>query len=189
MLLFLIRHGQTTGNVARLYYGPQDLPLTDVGRDQARSLQPFLSQYTFDRVYASDLARAVETAQLAIPGCEPIQTPLLREMNEGDLMGLTYEQVKENYSHLPNDSYESVNGESQQQAAARMTEFLKLLEHDPCGHVAAFAHAGIMRCLMRLLLGEKVSVSTLCNPNCNIAVFHWDGQHWSLAAWNPRCDF
>ena len=104
-------------------------------------------------------------------------------------MGLTYEQVKENYSHLPSDSYESVNGESQQQAAARMTEFLKLLEREPCDHVAAFAHAGIMRCLMRLLLGEKVSVSTLCNPNCNIAVFHWDGQHWSLAAWNPRCDF
>jgi hypothetical protein len=41
-------------------------------------------------------------------------------MNEGDLMGLTYEQVWQNYGHL-NDSYESVNGESQQQAAARRT--------------------------------------------------------------------
>jgi broad specificity phosphatase PhoE len=109
-------------------------------------------------------------------------------MNEGDLMGLTYEQVWQNYGHL-NDSYESVNGESQQQAAARLNAFLKLLESDPCEYAAAFAHAGMMRCMMRQLLGDKVCVGALCNPNCNIAVFRWNGQRWSLAAWNPQCDF
>lgn len=189
MLLFLIRHGETTGNVAGLYYGPQDLPLTENGRNQASALQPFLSRYTFDRVYSSDLSRAVETAQLAIPGCQPIQTPLLQEMNEGDLMGLTVKQVQEKYSHLPHDSYESVNGESQQQAAARLTAFLKQLEKVPCNYVAAFTHAGMMRCMMRQLLGEQVCVPVLCNPNCNIAVFRWKAERWSLAAWNPRCDF
>ena len=50
MLLFVIRHGETEGNVKKLYYSQKDLPLTDKGRQQALALRPFLEKFTFDRV-------------------------------------------------------------------------------------------------------------------------------------------
>ena len=50
MTLFMIRHGETTGNVQKLFYGNMDLPLTETGRDQARALRPLLENYRFDRV-------------------------------------------------------------------------------------------------------------------------------------------
>ena len=70
MTLFMIRHGETTGNVQKLFYGNMDLPLTETGRDQARALRPLLENYRFDRVYSSDLTRAVETAGLVLPGAD-----------------------------------------------------------------------------------------------------------------------
>lgn len=38
MKLFMVRHGQTTGNVAGLIYGQVDYPLTQKGRDQWKLL-------------------------------------------------------------------------------------------------------------------------------------------------------
>ena len=35
MKLYLIRHGQSEGNVKDLWYGRSDLPLTELGRQQA----------------------------------------------------------------------------------------------------------------------------------------------------------
>ena len=36
MKIYLVRHGQSVGNVKNLWYGSTDLPLTDLGREQAR---------------------------------------------------------------------------------------------------------------------------------------------------------
>ena len=57
MKLFLIRHGQTTANVSRkAYCGQTDVPLTELGRQQAEAIRPILSRHQFDRVFSSDLS-------------------------------------------------------------------------------------------------------------------------------------
>ena len=85
MKLFLVRHGQTTANQQQFYAGQTDVPLTEQGRQEAEAIRPILAKFTFDRVYSSDLIRAMHTAELAIPGCIYETTPLLREVGMGSL--------------------------------------------------------------------------------------------------------
>ena len=187
MILFFVRHGETEGNVKKLFYGQQDLPLTEFGRAQAKSLAPLLSKYTFDRVYASDLSRAVETAQLAIPGSTPITTPLLREYAMGSIDGQTFDQVLGKYGVL-HEHYERFGGESPEDMVTRLKAFLTSLENDPCDRAIAFAHSGTMKGMVRLALGMNCTTGNLFNTNCNIAVFRYEAGRWLLSAWNLAGD-
>ena len=183
MILFLIRHGQTQANVENLLYGQLEYPLTEEGRSQATALQPLLNRYRFDRVYASDLERAVQTAKLAIPGCEPLQTPLLREYDIGSIAPIKRSDFFAQYSHLLGN-YTSVGGESTEDVKQRLRLFLDQLEANPQPYVAAFSHSGTMKCLLRMVLGEGANTSALQSNNCNVAVFRYENQKWTLAAWN-----
>ena len=59
-MLILVRHGESTGNAARLLLGRMEAPLTERGLAQARSLAPFVRGAT--RLISSPLGRARETA-------------------------------------------------------------------------------------------------------------------------------
>ena len=188
MKLFLVRHGQTTANVAGLIYGQLDHPLTDKGREQALSIRPILEKFKFDRVYSSDLSRAIETQQIAVPGVEGIRTPLLREFEVGMLTGLTYEEAEAKYAPQLVDArtngYDWFGGESYEQILSRMRQFLDILEADPCENVVAFSHNGFIGFMLQLVLGSKFSRSTVKSANCAVPVFEFDGKQWKLLAWN-----
>ena len=188
MKLFLVRHGQTTANVAGLIYGQLDYPLTDLGREQALSIRPILGKFEFDRVYSSNLSRAIETQQIAVPGVEGIRTPLLREFEVGKLTGLTYEEAEEKYApqlaSARTNGYDWFGGESYEQILSRMRQFLDILEADPCENVVAFSHNGFIGFMLQLVLGSKFSRSTVKSANCAVHVFEFDGKQWKLLAWN-----
>jgi alpha-ribazole phosphatase len=95
--LILVRHGQTDYSSARRYCGFSDPPLNPDGIRQARRLAAALRDLSIDRVYASDLARAQQTARLVFADAPVEQTADLREMNFGLFEGLTYEQIMEKY--------------------------------------------------------------------------------------------
>ena len=61
MILYLVRHGQSEGNVKRYFHGQTDYPLTDHGREQAREVAEKLKDATFTRCCTSDLQRARDT--------------------------------------------------------------------------------------------------------------------------------
>jgi len=65
--IFIARHGQNEDNVNGILNGHRDLPLTDLGREQAQQLGEGIAQQglQFDAVYSSPLRRAFETAQIA----------------------------------------------------------------------------------------------------------------------------
>ena len=60
-MLILVRHGESTGNADGLLLGRIDAPLTERGRDQARSVGPLVRSAT--RVISSPLRRALDTAE------------------------------------------------------------------------------------------------------------------------------
>ncbi|KAK3293633.1 histidine phosphatase superfamily [Chaetomium fimeti] len=67
MRLFLARHGETVDNVAGIYAGSRDSPLTAHGVLQARRLGAHLAERAavlgpVEHVFASDLRRAADTA-------------------------------------------------------------------------------------------------------------------------------
>ncbi len=186
MKLFLIRHGQSEANLNQTYTGQSDVPLTETGRKEAEAIRPILEKFTFDRVYSSDLSRAVDTQKLALPGVEAQTTPLLREFALGSLVGMKFTEVREKYGTqiAKNRDYSPFGGESSEDVCRRLQEFLTMLEADPCDCVAAFAHGGIMGSMMQIVLGTDYDRAAVRSNNCAIHVFEYDGTKWRLLAWN-----
>ena len=96
MKLYLVRHGQSEGNLKNLWYGSTDLPLTDLGREQARLAGQKLRDMTFSACYASPLSRALDTAKLVMEGrSEPMHiVPDLREQHMGLFEPKTVEEIR-----------------------------------------------------------------------------------------------
>ena len=89
--ILLVRHGETDWNLQRRVQGHSDTPLNDNGRAQALALADTLDDVELDAVYASDLARAFETARIVAErrGLTVTSVPGLRERNFGTWEGLT----------------------------------------------------------------------------------------------------
>lgn len=90
--IFIARHGQNEDNVNGILNGHRDLPLTDLGRQQAHELAQGIidAGLQFDTVYSSPLSRALETAQIVseanqLP--EPTVMPELIERDFGVMSG------------------------------------------------------------------------------------------------------
>jgi broad specificity phosphatase PhoE len=84
-MITLVRHGQSTTNAEGLLVGRSDPHLTELGERQARALAPWLKDVT--EVWVSPLARARETAALAIPGRPIIVKDSFIELDYGTLEG------------------------------------------------------------------------------------------------------
>ena len=85
MKIYLVRHGQSEGNVKNLWYGSSDLPLTDLGRHQARQAGEKLREIDLPVCYVSPLIRARHTAELVLEGraVPMVVEPDLREQHMG----------------------------------------------------------------------------------------------------------
>src|ERR1700704_4943984 len=92
--LLLVRHGETDWNAEGKLQGHTDRPLNDHGRRQAQALAERLAGNSIDAVYASDLSRARETAEMVGEklGLPVLVDPDLREKNWGNWEGLTSDQ-------------------------------------------------------------------------------------------------
>jgi broad specificity phosphatase PhoE len=90
--IYLMRHAQV-----RYFEGvhPEHVQLTPEGRRQAEAAANALAGIRFDRVVTSGLDRALETARIVAPGSEVEGRPALREIESGDIRGLTPHEVQE----------------------------------------------------------------------------------------------
>lgn len=188
MRLFMIRHGQTTANAERILAGQADVPLTELGKQQAEAIRPILAKFQFDRVYSSDLSRAIDTQRLAIPGVEGIRTPLLREIDVGTLVNKGIDEVRQmlggkSPAVIPGQ-YLDFGGESAQMVSDRLRSFLEILEQDPCENVAAFAHNGVLGVMLQTILNGEIDRTRAYSANCAIHVFEFTKGTWRLLAWN-----
>jgi probable phosphoglycerate mutase len=87
--LYLVRHGETKDNVARIMQGQSQGELTPAGITQMEEFAISLSRIHFDAIISSDLQRAYDSAQiLGSEWNQPVQTtPLLRERDWGEFTG------------------------------------------------------------------------------------------------------
>src|SRR5262245_47043251 len=64
--VYLVRHGETEWTLTGQHTGAKtDIPLTDTGREQARTLCAGLTSHPFALVLSSPLSRALDTCRLA----------------------------------------------------------------------------------------------------------------------------
>jgi probable phosphoglycerate mutase len=146
--IFLIRHGETLGNAARIVQLP-DSPLSPRGVAQAQRLARRLAAASITRIVASDLPRAAMTAEhLQRATGVPVQTePLLQERNFGDLRGRSYDEI--GFDIFAPD-YAPPNGESWEVFHARVDRawaLVQVLAARGSGSLAVVTHGLVCRSL------------------------------------------
>ena len=97
-LFYLVRHGESAWNAEDRLCGRSDIPLSDGGRRQAKSLAERLRPLPFEGFYTSPLERAFETARLIAQsvGLEPVPDARLVELDYGQWEGRTLADIMEN---------------------------------------------------------------------------------------------
>ena len=90
-IFYIVRHGETDGNVCGLVQGQKDYPLNDKGVNQAKIRAQDLKKVHFSLTFSSDLVRAHKTAQIIALEHDLIvtTTKALRERNYGKFEGMS----------------------------------------------------------------------------------------------------
>lgn len=197
--VILWRHGRTAWNVAGRVQGQSDIPLDDVGVQQARAAGARLASLQPDRIISSDLQRAAATAAElgALCGVTPELDSRFRELNFGVREGLTW---REAWDQFPNEMQAWVDGhehvmpgaETYQQAgerfAAALTSELPSLGKGQT--LVIVAHGAVLRTGMNAFLGFPLEQWKLFGglSNCHWAVLeewaHEEWAEWRLVEWN-----
>jgi len=96
MKLYLVRHGQSTGNVGGTLMGQSDHPLTALGEEQARAAAAHLAPLGPMPVRSSDLPRARATAGFIVAAWKGsiVLDPRLREIDMGAYEGRSWEEFE-----------------------------------------------------------------------------------------------
>src|SRR5690242_7529133 len=97
--ILLLRHGQSEGNEGGRFGGHGPTPLTALGRAQAEAAAETLATEGLTAIYASDLPRAVQTAEPVArrTGIAVETTAALRERSVGVFTGLTFAEAEARY--------------------------------------------------------------------------------------------
>ena len=194
MKLYMIRHGQSTANAQHLHAGWAQIPLTEQGITQAHGAGRLLAGIQFGCIYVSDLLRARQTLSAALPGSDGIATPLLREINVGDLAGKTADECLRIYGerYLEDKSAQNFvpyGGEDAAMHLDRIRRFAGHLEQNIQPNVAAFCHEGSIRCMLDLVIGQRHCRKDYPLDNGSVSIFEFNDHHWILLAWNVTDEY
>ncbi len=150
-LLALVRHGETEWNRQGRVQGLTDVPLNDLGRQQAAAAGRRLAEERWDAVWSSTLSRAAETAriiagELGIPDVH--LDPTLVERNYDRAEGMTKTDIDTLFGgHLEAK-------ETREQTVARVLPALEsAAEAYPGGRVLVVSHGGVIGSLVREATG------------------------------------
>jgi len=158
-ILLLIRHGRTAYNAAKRWQGHLDVPLDDVGQEQAQALAARLADWPGTAVYSSDLLRARMTA---VPLADawnvtPIYEADWRERHVGVFEGRAAEELQADYPDVFAKMRQGVidipGGERHESLQARAAAaFQRVLARHPDEMVAIVSHGGTLNALVSHVL-------------------------------------
>jgi alpha-ribazole phosphatase/probable phosphoglycerate mutase len=181
--LLLVRHAATDPSFAGRCYGRLDVGLSPEGTRQADALAAALADVPLAAVYSSPLARAVATAAplATARGLETVLDERLRELDFGELEGLSYEDVSATRPELFRAWMESPTsvrfpgGEGFADLRARVLAAAAEIRQRHEGEaVAVVAHGGVIRVVLADALGlEDGAVFRLGQSHGGVSVVDW----------------
>ena len=186
MKVYVVRHGQSETTLSGKRAGQTDVKLTDQGYKDAMEARRKLCGIRFDRVFSSDLVRAVETARTAIPGVEPETVRELREIDVGRIAGNTNAECRAIFGELfaeyyPKHNYIPFGGEDLPMLKARVFRFMESLESiEGCENIAVFAHGGSIRAMLCYAFGADLGWEKFHTDNCGVSVLEYRDGFWSV---------
>lgn len=172
LIIDIVRHAQSEGNVTRMLQGQFNSPLSSLGKSQAESLKSKLD-FPYDGVFSSTLDRAYETAKISMSenyDAEIIKLDGLQEMNFGRLQQTSFNDFAEDnwkiWDKMVNEpNFKDHGGESRNEFFTRIS---KTIEEIIIGaklrnfsKIAIFTHGGVLRVLFQFYL--KIEMPTVSN--------------------------
>lgn len=210
--LWIVRHGQSAGNVARdaaeaaglfvidIAERDIDVPLSDLGHEQAQALGQWFGTLPADRkpevVLTSPYVRARQTTQLLMEaaGLEPRKVRVrvderLREKEFGLLDRLTVHGIRQKYPelsaqriHVGKFYFRPPGGESWCDVILRLRSVIEMVSREHAGQrVLVVAHQVIVNCMRYLMENlEEHEILALDKrgdvPNCGVTSYERDPQ-------------
>lgn len=180
-LLILLRHGQSTWNLANRFTGEMDVDLSLLGENEARRAGDLLKKIKIDLAYTSVLKRAIHTLDILLQ--EPYRkvniksSPALNERNYGELQGLNKSETEKKYGKNQvfqwRRSFDIAppNGESLKDTFKRVVSYYSS-EVEPelkrNKNILIVAHGNSLRALMMYL--ENISSENISNVTIETGV-------------------
>lgn len=201
----MLRHGQTEYNATKRMQGQLDTVLSAAGIEQAHAVAPLVAKLGVEKVIASDLRRASDTAQIVARdlGLSVELDARLRETHLGAWQGKTHGEIdavdagaRAHWRNTP--SWAPPEGESRLDVAKRSRAVVEELLESYCGWedsaVLLVAHGGTIASLTASLLELETRQYPLLKGLGNahyaqlLALPRYGGQQggtqWYLEAWN-----
>ena len=199
--IFLVRHGETQQHDEPMFIGQYDVSLSDEGRAQAKNLGREIAAAmaedveaerlgmdrfgkepmpSIERIYSSDLGRAVETAEIikeevnallaggaGFDGPNPVDVkcdPGLREINLGPWDGRPISEIKEKYPEEYERRGRNIFTFKMRGGAENfydmqyrvLAAFREILRNDDAKDIIVVTHSGVIRALENNILGKRV---------------------------------
>jgi probable phosphoglycerate mutase len=196
--LIVIRHGETDWNRQHRFQGQIDVPLNELGLEQARRLGLRLAAEPIDLMIVSDLLRARQTAQAVADAqgqasvVQPLFEPLWREQGFGILEGLDVPTIKQRHAdlwaqwlHHEADYALPQGGESNTAFHARVMQAMQILLARHAGRrVVVVTHGGVLDMLWRSAMALPLGGPRECEiPNTGINRLRWTAGRLHIEQW------
>ena len=176
MSIYFTRHGQTDWNAKQLIQGHIEIPLNENGIAQAKKTALSLKDVHLDRIYASPLSRAVDTANFIneyhdVPVILDVR---LLEQYYGKLEG-TPRKGEPYLTHRQTISGRYPEGEGYFDVVYRIYDFLhELEENHPDEDILIVAHGGIARVFRSYFVEmDNDAFTNYGMENCAIEKYEW----------------
>jgi probable phosphoglycerate mutase len=189
----VVRHSETAWNVQHRFQGHQDSTLTPLGLRQAEAVAERLAAEQFQALYASDLPRAMRTAEAIArrTGRPIIPDPRLRERNYGAFEGLTAAEIAERFPEdhrrffAPDLLQPVPDGETRRDKFLRVTTCFEDLAHRHSSQrVVVVTHGGVLGDLLRRSLSMPLEQILQCSlQNASLNSFLIQDGRWTLGTW------
>jgi len=177
--VLLMRHGATSGNLARRYNGCRmDEPLCDLGIKQADARKK--NAPACDIVFCSPLKRALQTAGIIYPNKKPVVIQDLRECDFGDFTGKTADELSGNpdYRAWVDSNCETPIPGGEDVAAFKkrcVKAFAAALETLRGSQTVAFViHGGSIMAILEYFNNTKQNLFEQCPRNCDYVKCLWE---------------
>lgn len=182
--LWLVRHGETEWSTLGRHTGRTDIPLTETGREQARSVAGRLAAHPFTSVLSSPLSRALETARLAGYADRVEVDDDLREWHYGADEGRTTPEIREERPGWTIWRDGPKDGETIEDVAARVDRVIARVQ-SVSGDSLVFAHGHVLRILAARWLGESPYAGRLfALSTATVSVLGWERETAVIERWN-----
>lgn len=168
-MIVFVRHGESEYNRKGLHQGQFDSPLTEDGKNQARSLKEILSKYTFDRIICSPLSRTKVTAEIIN---ENFNIPItfddgLLEIDKGSFSGTYYKDYEKIKKFKANPKL--YGAETKQEFYDRCIKAYKEIEKLD-GNTLIVSHGGVYICIYKYLNNLDIDEKIHVLGNCEVYV-------------------